>query len=110
ISTLAFFYFNDSPMVQIEIAEQVKDIDPGTNRATLLLESGESIVLYEDKTGIIINETGIAYTDGTDITNPTSAQYAILSTPRKGQYSLVLPDGTKVWLNAESSIRYPMAF
>jgi len=110
ISTLAFFYFNDSPMGQIEIAEQVKDIDPGTNRATLLLESGESIVLHEDKTGIIINEEGIAYTDGTDITNPSSAQYAIMSTPRKGQYSLVLPDGTKVWLNAESSIRYPMAF
>src|SRR5690606_31986691 len=99
-----------SPTEQIEIAKQVEDIDPGTNRATLLLEGGESIVLHEDKTGIIVNKEGIAYTDGTDITNPSSVQYAILSTPRKGQYNLILPDGTKVWLNAESSIRYPMAF
>ncbi|RYF37792.1 MAG: FecR family protein, partial [Chitinophagaceae bacterium] len=33
-----------------------------------------------------------------------------MSTPRGGQYQLLLPDGSKVWLNAESSITYPIAF
>jgi len=36
--------------------------------------------------------------------------YNMLVTPRRGQYQLVLPDGSKVWLNAASSIRYPVAF
>jgi len=39
-----------------------------------------------------------------------AASYNILSTPKGGQYKLILPDGSEVWLNAASSIRYPTAF
>jgi len=111
VSTFAFFYFNDRTPQQMKVVQEVKDIDPGTNRATLVLENGESITLSEDKTGITVGKDGrIVYTDGTNIATHTSVQYATLSTPRKGQYNLILPDGTKVWLNAESSIRYPTTF
>src|SRR5690606_9468372 len=111
ISTWTFYYFGRQPIEQVELADQHNiEIGPGGNRATLTLENGQSIVLNENKTGIAIGENGFAYTDGSKITQNTTTQYATLSTPRKGQYQIVLPDGTNVWLNAESSIRYPTAF
>ena len=109
VTMLTLLYVNNKPIEKIEIAKQ-EDIDPGTNRAILTLENGQSVELNESKTGIAIGNGEIAYTDGTAILQPTAVQYATLTIPRKGQYSLVLPDGTKVWLNAESSIRYPTAF
>jgi len=111
VSTWTFYYFDRQPFSEVELAEQNNtEIEPGGNRATLTLENGQSIVLNENKTGIAISENGFAYIDGSKITQNTATQYATLSTPRKGQYQIVLPDGTNVWLNAESSIRYPTAF
>lgn len=94
----------------IKFAGTTEDVDPGTNRATLTLESSSSIALSEDKTGITIGKDGILYEDGTKIAENLQVQHAVLSTPRKGQYQATLPDGSKVWLNAESSLHYPTAF
>lgn len=103
-----------------------KDILPGTNKATLMLADGSKIVLDDARRGTIahqanaeINKTQsgqLVYSaDGPDLTADQQADVNIIptnmiATPRGGQYSVVLPDGTKVWLNAASSLKYPTAF
>ena len=86
------------------------DIEPGTNRATLILENGQSIALKEENTGISMQNDKITYTDGTQIVDDAESKFVRLVTPRKGMYKLILPDGSLVWLNAASSLRYPTAF
>ena len=93
-----------------QLAAVENDVLPGTDRATLVLDGGQSIALNEEKTGIAVTGNGITYTDGTGILQSSTVHKARLTTPRGGQYRVVLPDGTKVWLNAESSLSYPTAF
>lgn len=96
------------------------DIAPGGNVATLTLADGSTISLDSANTGSLAQQgqsTIIKLDDGQlayeqDARNSTSIaiQYNTVSTPRGGQYQLVLADGSKVWLNAESSIRFPASF
>jgi transmembrane sensor len=95
------------------------DAMPGGNKATLTLADGSVIDLDGAQNGKLgeQNNTTITKQDGalkyeSAIGHPQSAQvtYNVLSTPQGGQYFLALPDGSKVWLNAASSIRYPTAF
>ncbi len=86
------------------------DIDPGANRAMLRLESGDEIVLSEQQQGLRTADGMISYTDGTAIKTTIAVQKLTLTTPAAGQYQVQLPDGTKVWLNALSSISYPSRF
>jgi transmembrane sensor len=96
---------------------------PGGNRAMLTLSNGTKIVLDDAHKGqiakqsnISITKTGgnqIVYTTGSTTTDNKQLAYQLqntISTPNGGQYSLVLPDGTKVMLNAASSLTYPAAF
>jgi len=91
-------------------------IRPGTNKAVLTLGNGSKIILDESRQGVIAQEEGtnISVKDnqlsyqaknetGSDVLNT-------MSTPRGGQFRLVLQDGTAVWLNAQSSITYPVRF
>jgi ferric-dicitrate binding protein FerR (iron transport regulator) len=75
------------------------DVLPGNNKAILQLADGSSIVLDSMNNGKIGDQGGTAVN-----------KQDILRTPRGGQYQLQLPDGSKVWLNAQSSIRFPTAF
>jgi ferric-dicitrate binding protein FerR (iron transport regulator) len=63
----------------------------------------------QGNTKIIKTDSGRLAYNGTN-EKPTEITYNTLSTPKGGQYQLILPDGSKVWLNAASSIRYPTAF
>lgn len=97
------------------------DALPGGNKATLTLADGTIVDLDNAANGTLSeqNNTIITKKDGAlkyepAISNRQSAinavAYNLLSTPKGGQYFLELPDGSKVWLNAASSIRYPTTF
>ncbi len=86
------------------------DVSPGGNRATLTLEDGKSIDLSSDQDGIIVSEGKISYADGSRLLESSAAINYQLSTPQGGQYQITLSDGTEVWLNALSKLKYPERF
>jgi transmembrane sensor len=93
-------------------------LKPGGNRATLTLADGKVIDLTYAKTGVIEDDSGshvnktadgeLVYVKDSSVSNNIALH--TLSTPVGGQYQVTLPDGTKVWLNAASTIKYPPAF
>ena len=96
---------------------QQTKIAPGISVAQLCLPDGNVINLDKDKIynlqlsegGRFVNEQGVlTYEGGTSKMNVI--QYNEIWIPRGGEYKLVLPDGTIVWLNAESSLRFPTSF
>ena len=86
------------------------DVRPGTNRATLITANGTVFDLNSTKEEIIIDGSAIRYKDGSLVEDQQSSRDITLSTPRGGQYRVVLNDGTKVWLNAASTLSYPANF
>lgn len=89
------------------------DIRPGRDRAVLTLANGRQIILDSAQGNIVkqgsltvVNLAGKLQYEGTG----TGSEYNTISTPNGGQYQIILPDGSKVWLNAASSIRFPTAF
>lgn len=99
----------------------VNDIAPGGNKAILTLADGSSIILDSAANGTLTQQGSIkveklangllAYiVNGKQVTENDEAFYNTISTPRGGQYQLTLADGTMVWLNAASSIHFPVVF
>lgn len=92
------------------------DVPPGTNKAVLHLADGTVVTLDSAGNQVIRQgETTINQQNGqlhynAANTNTTAVSFNTLSTPRGGQYSVTLPDGSKVWLNAASSLKFPTAF
>ncbi len=108
--TWLYFDRTDSGRVQVD---QVADISPGGNSATLTLPNGKVINLDTGKAGIVINNAGVSYSDGTAVFNERNDEpsgFATITTPNGGEYQIVLSDGTKVWLNAASTLLYPTTF
>lgn len=108
------------------MAGQVKsnDFKPGSNKATLTLADGSTIVLTEAENGALAKQSGVEITktaDGKLVYEVASSNHSggdmagegalnTISTPRGGQYQVRLPDGSKVWLNAASKLTYPASF
>lgn len=102
-------------------AHALKPIVPGGNKAILTLANGAVINLNAASNGVIARSGDVAITkekngqlvyaaeaDQSDKDDKIS--YNTISIPRGGQYQLILPDGTNVWLNSASSLKYPVKF
>jgi ferric-dicitrate binding protein FerR (iron transport regulator) len=102
------------------------NIHPGGNKAILTLASGKKISLTDAGNGQIANQNGIKVTKaangqlvytitgrenlpGASSSNDLDA-FNTIETPKGGQYQVVLPDGSKVWLNAYTSLKFPVSF
>ncbi|MGV3684665.1 MAG: FecR family protein [Daejeonella sp.] len=118
-----FYKGRNEHQVVIAEKEEVKpaDIDPAENKAVLTLANGSRILLDGSEKGLIANESGIKITklsDGTVTYEATTAgnnntnrlTYNKIETPNGGKYQIILPDGSKVWLNAASSLKFPTSF
>jgi ferric-dicitrate binding protein FerR (iron transport regulator) len=125
VATGTIFFANHKAGVQTpatanhKAAPSQTDIQPGSNKAVLTLADGSNISLDSAHTGRLTQQGGaevLKLADGRlkynvlEGNSPNTVTYNVLSTPKGGQYRLVLPDGSQVWLNAASSIRYPTAF
>jgi transmembrane sensor len=98
-------------------AQYATDIAPGKNGATITLANGKVIQLSDAKTGVVVGN-GLKYSDGVEILKQVQDEgqggersIALTASTAKGQtYQFTLPDGTKVWLNADSKISFPSQF
>lgn len=109
--------------VSTEIAQKTPvggPVIPGNNKATLTLSDGSNIDLTDSRKGLLSKQGSVAVGksgEGKIVYDAKQAEaksaailYNMISTPRGGQYQVVLSDGTKVWLNAASSIKFPTVF
>ncbi|SFB90333.1 FecR family protein [Spirosoma endophyticum] len=115
--------YKDTPTQPV--AQQLNDILPGGNKAVLTLADASQINLDDATNGEIARQSDMVITktaDGQlvyDLSKATAASssqrvpvvaYNTITTPRGGKFRVILPDGSKVWLNAASSLKYPTKF
>lgn len=117
------YWLSSKPTPEVPVAvapapanRLVNDVAPGQEGAILTLSTGETIVLDNAANGALAQEgaTEVIKQNGQIVYKGKDAAAAVvyntMTTPRGRQYSLLLADGTRVWLNAASSITYPTAF
>jgi len=106
VMILGLYLFKFSGISNEDGNHLVSEIVPGKNMATLTLSNGKNIILNSAKTGVVIDVSKIVYNDGTKISEASSVGMQIITTPKGGTYQIHLPDGSRVWLNAASSLKF----
>lgn len=115
---VGLFYFGHNNQLNTVKTVDIDKIQPGGNRAYLTLADGERIVLNDAKNGQLAEQAGVAISKTADgqleyrVIEGKSAPgvFNTIETPRGGQYSVLLPDGSRVLLNAASRLKYPASF
>lgn len=123
VASVAAIFYKNYPTLNFSDLTALpaeKDIHPGGNKAILTLADGKAIVLNEaadgellKAAGILIRKTGngqLVYEVAADQRGAASNTYNTITTPKGGTYQVILPEGTKVWLNAASSIKFNASF
>lgn len=120
VGVTMFYSSNQEKGSQLAAAVQT-DVAPGGNKAILTLADGKEITLTDAGDGTVAEQAGVAITktkdgqliyrvaenrESSSVENAKADVYNTISTPAGGQYQIILPDGTKVWLNALSSLKY----
>lgn len=117
IVTGVYFFNYRSEVASVPRNDVVQnDIAPGKNGATITLANGKVIQLSDAKSGVVVGEGDLKYDDGVTVQggDPDLRQDDVMqmtaSTARGQTYQFTLPDGTRVWLNADSKISFPAQF
>ena len=120
ISAGLWFYNTRITNPKLQMVAQTTDIAPGKNIATLTFTNGKTIQLSDKKKGVFINASELKYNDGSSVSSSVGVEIDALNapdgnpitatTPKGGTYQVVLPDGTVVWLNADSKLVFPSKF
>ncbi len=112
----ALLYQNNSYKEKQLAYQQARMIKSGTHKAKLILNDGQTFNLTSEnnfkfeRNGALINNSGNQLQYKNTGKKEKSVQHDMVSVPRGGEYTLLLSDGTKVRLNSESSVRYPVRF
>lgn len=115
-------YFLNQPKpaaLQLATVHPMHDALPGSNKAILTLGSGATVVLDDANKGVVAKQGNVLVVKSKEgqvdyqVNGDGSSkaiEYNTITTPKGYQYNVVLPDGSKVWLNAASSIKFPTEF
>lgn len=120
LGTGLYLFKTDPPKAKTIDQVAVADIKPGSNKAFLTLADGSRISLNDVANGQLASQTGITitktknglliYTIADQKSAGSESEYNTIETPRGGQYQVNLPDGSKVWLNAQTRLKFPVTF
>ncbi|SHG08873.1 FecR family protein [Pedobacter caeni] len=119
--SIGFYFYKNTRDKDLKTLIEVKlglDVEPGGNKATLTLADGSQISLTDAGNGELAKQSGVKITKNANgqlvysivESGLKELGYNTISTPRGGVYQVNLPDGTHVWLNAASSIKFPTTF
>jgi len=121
VFTILYIVFTKKEDTSANVKPNQIVIAPGKNKAILTLANGKEISLNDAQTGELANEGNVSITKNrtgqlvynqSDLPSVDKKElsYNTIKTPNGGEYHIILPDGTRVWLNSASSLKFPTRF